>query len=126
MTLTERTVGHVAVLDLMGRLTSTDGSGRLKDAVGSLIVAGRTQVVLNLSQLSYMDSSGLGEMVACYTTASKAGGAVKLAHTTAKIQDLLSITKLITVFDSYETEQLALDSFAVPVSVAARAVAAKA
>jgi anti-sigma B factor antagonist len=125
MTLTERTVDRVSVLDLAGRLTSMDGAGLLKAAVERLVAVGRTNIVLNLSQLSYMDSSGLGEMVACYTTASKAGGAVKLAHTGAKIQDLLSITKLITVFDTYDTEQLALDSFAVPVGVPARAAAAK-
>ena len=126
MTLTVRSVNHVAVLDLAGRLTSTDGAGLLKEAVDRLISEGRNSIVLNLSQLSYMDSSGLGEMIACYTTASKAGGAVKLSHTTAKIQDLLSITKLITVFDTFDTEQLALDSFPVPVPVGVRAAVAKA
>jgi anti-sigma B factor antagonist len=117
MTLTIRTIDRVAVLDLVGRLTSTDGSGLLKAAVDRLIAEQKTDILLNLSQLSYIDSSGLGEMIACYTTASKAGGAVKLAHLTAKIQDLLSITKLITVFDTFDTEQLALESFAVPVGV---------
>lgn len=126
MTLTARNVDHVTVLDLVGRLTSTDGAGLLKQAVDRLIAEGRTNVVLNLSELSYMDSGGLGEMIACYTTASKAGGAVKLAHTTAKIQDLLSITKLITVFDTFDTEQLACESFAVPVAVRSTAAIAKA
>ncbi len=125
MTITERTADRVSVLDLAGRLTSTDGAGLLKAAVERLVGVGRTRIILNLSELSYMDSAGLGEMVACYTTASKAGGAVRLAHTTAKIQDLLSITKLITVFDTYDTEALALDSFAEPVGVPARAVTAK-
>jgi anti-sigma B factor antagonist len=117
MTLTERNVGRIAVLDLAGRLTSTDGSGLLKEAVDRLIAAGRTQFVLNLSELSYMDSGGLGEIIACYSATVRVKGAIKLAHTTERIQDLLSITKLITVFDTYDTEQLALDSFpAAPVT----------
>lgn len=111
MTLTERNVGQIAVLDLAGRLTSTDGAGLLKEAVDRLIAAGRTQFVLNLSELSYMDSGGLGEIIACYSATVRVHGAIKLAHTTERIQDLLSITKLITVFDTYDTEQLALDSF---------------
>jgi anti-sigma B factor antagonist len=128
MTLTSRTVDRIAVLDLAGRLTSTDGTGLLKAAVDRLIAEGHKSVVLNLSQLSYMDSGGLGEMISCHSAASRVGGSIKLAHTTEKIQDLLSITKLITVFDTFDTEQLALDSFAVavPVAVPAHVSVAKA
>jgi anti-sigma B factor antagonist len=72
---------------------------------------GQTQIVLNLSKLNYMDSSGLGEMVACYARVRKAGGAIRLAGTTVRIKDLLAITRLVTVFDSYETEDLAIASF---------------
>jgi anti-sigma B factor antagonist len=114
MNLIRRNVGSVSVLDLVGRLMSTDGSGLLKDAVDGLVADGRTHIVLNLSRLLYIDSGGLGEMLACHLTASKAGGAVTLAQTTARIQELLAITGLVTVFDTYETEQLALDSFASP------------
>jgi anti-sigma B factor antagonist len=114
MNLIRRNVGSASVLDLVGRLMSTDGSGLLKDAVDGLVADGRTHIVLNLSRLLYIDSGGLGEMLACHLTASKAGGAVTLAQTTARIQELLAITGLVTVFDTYETEQLALDSFASP------------
>lgn len=112
MTLTSRNVGRIAVLDLAGRLASTDGAGSVKEAVDRLLAAGQTQIVLNLSRLNYLDSSGLGEIIACHSAAVKEGGAIKLAHTTARIQDLLTITKLITVFDTYDTEPLALASFA--------------
>jgi anti-sigma B factor antagonist len=114
MNLIRRNVGSASVLDLVGRLMSTDGSGLLKNAVDGLVADGRTHIVLNLSRLLYIDSGGLGEMLACHLTASKAGGAVTLAQTTARIQELLAITGLVTVFDTYETEQLALDSFASP------------
>jgi anti-sigma B factor antagonist len=114
MNLIRRNVGSASVLDLVGRLMSTDGSGLLKDAVDGLVADGRTHIVLNLSRLLYIDSGGLGEMLACHLTASKAGGAVTLAQTTARIQELLAITGPVTVFDTYETEQLALDSFASP------------
>ncbi len=90
----------------------------VKEAVDRLLSQGRTQVVLNLARLSYMDSSGLGEIIACYSATVKAGGTIKLANTTTRIQDLLSITKLITVFDTYDSEARALESFS-PVAVAA-------
>jgi anti-sigma B factor antagonist len=115
MDLVRRDIENVTVLDLIGRLTNNEGAGRLKEKVTSLVFEDRKQIVLNLSKLSYLDSAGLGEMVACYTTASKHGGTVKLAHTTAKIQDLLSITKLLTVFECHDTEKQAVASFTQPV-----------
>lgn len=111
MELASHDVGGVTVLDLSGRLTLTDGAGRLKDKVSSLVFEGRKHIVLNLRNLSYMDSAGLGEMVACYTSAARNGGMVRLAHTTGKIKDLLTITKLLTVFDNYESESEAVASF---------------
>ncbi len=111
MEITRRDIGTVTVLDLAGRLSAGEGSGHLKEQVSGLVANGRPHIVLNLSNLSYMDSGGLGEMVSCYTTASKAGGAVKLAHLTTRIKDLLSITKLLTVFDSFDTEAGAIASF---------------
>jgi len=111
MELSRRDSGNVTILDLSGRLTSTDGAGQLKDMVTSLISAGHKNIVLNLANLTYMDSAGLGEMVACHSTATKNGGKVKLANTTGKLKDLLSITKLVTVFDCHDSEQQAVSSF---------------
>ena len=116
MDLIQRDVQGIAVLDLVGKLTSNDGADQLGGRVATLVADGRRQVVLNLGQLSYMDSSGLGEIVACYSKLQKVGGVIKLANTTARIQDLLAITKLVTVFDSYDTEALALASLAIPVA----------
>ena len=111
MEMNTRNVGGVAVVDLIGRLTGSDNAGGLGDRVSRLMADGHTQVVLNLSQLSYMDSSGLGEMVSCYSRVRKAGGTIRLAATTVRIKDLLAITRLVTVFESYETEDLAIASF---------------
>jgi anti-sigma B factor antagonist len=112
MDLAQRDIGNVTVLDLAGKLTVVDGAGELKARVTDLVSKGRKQIVLNLAKLSYLDSAGLGEMVACYTTATKSGGMVKIAHATAKINDLLTITKLLTVFDAHDTEAKAVASFA--------------
>jgi anti-sigma B factor antagonist len=112
MDMNSRDVGGVAVVDLIGRMTASDNAGGLGDRVQRLLADGHTQVVLNLSQLNYMDSSGLGEMVSCYSKVRKAGGAIRLAGTTVRIKDLLAITKLVTVFESYDTEELAIASFA--------------
>jgi anti-sigma B factor antagonist len=111
MELSRRDLGNVTVLDLSGKLTINDGAGRLKDTVTSLIAAGQKNIILNLGNLTYMDSAGLGEMVACHSTAAKNGGVVKLANTTGKMKDLLSITKLVTVFDAHDTEAQAISSF---------------
>lgn len=111
MEISRRDVGNVTVLDVSGRLTLTDGSGRLKEQVTNLVSNGHKSIVLNLGNLTYMDSAGLGEMVACYSTAAKNGGQVKLSNTTTKLKDLLTITKLVTVFDCYDTEAQAVSSF---------------
>jgi anti-sigma B factor antagonist len=111
MEISRRDVGNVVVLDVSGKLTLTDGSGRLKEQVSSLVSQGHKNIVLNLGHLTYMDSAGLGEMVACHSTATKNGGRVKLANTTSKLKDLLTITKLVTVFDTHESEAEAVSSF---------------
>jgi len=111
MQISERKVGTVTVVDLSGRLTASDNPGRLKEKVTSLIFQGDKQIVLNLGELTYCDSSGLGEMVACHGTAVRGGGAVKLANTGKRLQDLLIMTKLLTVFDSYDSEEAAVASF---------------
>jgi anti-sigma B factor antagonist len=109
MTITERQTGAITILTLAGKLTSDD-SGQLKGKVVSLMDAGKTQIILNLAAVTYIDSSGLGEMVSCHTTA-KQKGAVKLANMGKRIQDLLVMTKLMMVFDVYDSENEAIASF---------------
>lgn len=111
MQLIERRVGDVTVLDLSGKLTVNDDAGRLKEKLASLILKGRKQVVFNLANLVYVDSRGLGELVACHATAWRGGAAVKLANAGRSLQDLLVLTKLLTVFDSYDSEEAAIESF---------------
>ena len=116
MQITERHVGDVAIIDLSGRLVLGDSDDLLRDKVNSLVQQGEKNILVNLSQVSYMDSSGIGELVGCYTTVTRRGGALKLVGLTKRISDLLAITKLLTVFDSYETEKEAVASFR-PVNV---------
>jgi len=111
MTIQERVVGSVAVLDLNGKLVLGDGDVLLKDKVHSLVFQGHKQIVLNLGGVSYMDSSGLGALVASSVTAKSNGGQIKLVNLTKRLQDLLSIAKLLTVFDSFDNEAEALRSF---------------
>jgi anti-sigma B factor antagonist len=111
MNVSERKVGSVTVVDVSGRLISTDNPGRLKDKITSLIFQGEKQIVLNLANLNYVDSAGLGEMVACHGSATKAGAELKIANAANKIQDLLVMTRLVTVFDAHDTEDAAIKSF---------------
>jgi anti-sigma B factor antagonist len=107
----ERTVGEVVVLDLVGKITIGEGSVQLRDAVGRLLDAGRQRIILNLEGVTYVDSSGIGELVSRYTTTKNQGGQLKLLRLPKKIKDLLMITKLLTVFEIYEDEETALSSF---------------
>ena len=107
----ERLVGHVTVLDLGGRLTIDQGAQRLKDKINSLIAQGRTQIVLNLKDVPYIDSGGLGQLVASYGSVTKATGSLKLLNVNSRNHDLLSITRLVTVFDSFDSEAEAVRSF---------------
>ena len=110
MTISERQVGTATVLAVSGKLT-LDDAGQLKGKVSSLLAAGHKQIVLNLGGVSYIDSSGLGEMVSCHTTATRENGAIKLAQLGKRATDLIVITKLNMVFDVYDTEKEALASF---------------
>jgi anti-sigma B factor antagonist len=101
----------VTVLDLGGKITIGEGSVSLRSAIRRLIEEGKKKILLNLAQVSYVDSSGIGELVSSFTTINREGGQLKLLNLTQKIQDLLAITKLLTVFDVYEDEQTALNSF---------------
>jgi anti-sigma B factor antagonist len=112
MHIEERAVGDVMVLDLKGRVTLGEGDELLKDKVNSLINQGQRKLVLNLAEVPYIDSAGLGEIVRTYTTVSRQGGSLKLLSLTKRITDLLSITKLLTVFETFESEQDAVKSFA--------------
>jgi anti-sigma B factor antagonist len=111
MHITERKNQDVVVLDLEGRLTLGDGAELLRDKVASVVFQGNSKVVLNLAGVPYIDSGGLGELVRCSMAAKKANGSVKLIGVTGRVVDLLTITKLITVFDTHDSEQEALASF---------------
>ena len=111
MQIEERPSGDVMVLDMTGKLTIGEGDELLKDKINSLIQQGYKKLILNLEGVPYVDSAGLGEIVRTYTTVSRQGGSLKLLNLTKRIEDLLSITKLLTVFDTYDSEQEALSSF---------------
>src|SRR6201988_2225603 len=103
----ERQAGDVTILDLSGAVRIGEGSVALRDAIRSLSDQGKKKVLLNLAGVNYVDSSGIGELIANYTTVSRQGGQLKLLNLTDRIQNLLVITKLLTVFDVYEEERLA-------------------
>ena len=107
----ERQAGDVTILDLNGEVRIGDASVALRDAIRKLVDGGKTKVLLNLGGVKYMDSTGIGELIANYTTLSRKGGQLKLLNLTERIQNLLVITKLLTVFDAYDNEAEALRSF---------------
>jgi len=107
----ERQIGRVTVLDMVGRLTADQPAQHLKDKVNSLISQQRLHVVLNLKDVPYIDSGGLGQLLASYGSVMKAGGALKLLNVGARNHDLLSITRLVTVFESFDSEAEAVQSF---------------
>src|SRR4026207_2119437 len=117
MQITERSIGDVMVLDLKGKITLGEGDELLKDKVNSLINQGQRKIVLNLGEVPYLDSAGLGEVVRAYTTVSREGGSLKLLNLTKRITDLLSITKLLTVFETFESENEAVRRFAASAKV---------
>ena len=117
MEIDERAIGDVMVLDLKGRITLGEGDELLKDKVNSLVNQGHRKVVLNLAEVPYIDSAGLGEIVRTYTTVSRQGGSLKLLNLTKRITDLLSITKLLTVFETFDSEQDAIKSFSASAKV---------
>ena len=111
MKITERTVDAITILDLVGKLTIGEGAQLLKDKSESLVFQGRNQVIVNLAAVPYIDSGGLGQLVACYTTLAKAGGRLKLLNVGTRNHDLLSITKLVAVFDTFDNEREAIESY---------------
>jgi len=109
--LKERQAGDVTILDLSGEVRIGDSSVALRESVRNLADQGKKKLLLNLAGVKYMDSSGIGELIANYTTVKRQGGQLKLLNLTDRIQNLLVITKLLTVFDSYDSEAEALKSF---------------
>ena len=110
--LTSRQVGDVTVIDAAGRITLGEGASAFRTAVRDLVAKGQKKVLLNLSEISYIDSSGIGELVSGFTTVQNAGGQLKLVCLSKRVKDLLQITKLYTVFEAFEDETEAVRSFA--------------
>jgi anti-sigma B factor antagonist len=111
LNINSREVSHVTILDIHGRIILGPEIGALRAAVNDLIAQGKKKIVLNLAQVDYIDSSGVGELVACFTTVRNAGGELKLLHLTQKVHDVLHVTKLYTVFDIKDDEFTAVKSF---------------
>jgi anti-sigma B factor antagonist len=111
MQIDQRVIGDVTVLDLKGKMTLGEGDELLKEKINSLLQQGHKNLILNLEGVPYIDSAGLGEVVRTYTTVSRQGGKLKLLNLTKRIQDLLAITKLLTVFETFDHEQEAVKSF---------------
>ncbi|HEX8097549.1 MAG TPA: STAS domain-containing protein [Pyrinomonadaceae bacterium] len=107
----ERQAGDVTVLDMSGKITIGEGSVALRSAIRRLLEEGKKKILLNLGGVGYIDSSGIGELVSSYTAINKEQGQLKLLNLTQKLRDLLAITKLLTVFDVYENEPEALNSY---------------
>ena len=101
----------ITILELHGKVTIGEGSREIREKIRELLDSGNKDILLNLGDVSYVDSSGIGELVSSYTTVTNQGGQFKLLHLTKKIRELLAITKLLTVFDSYDDEETAVGSF---------------
>ena len=110
--LTTRQVGDVTVIDAVGRITLGEGSSTFRDSIRDLVAQNHKKLLLNLGEVSYIDSSGIGEMVSSFTTVTNHGGQLKLLNLTKRVKDLLQITKLYTVFEVHDDEAAAIRSFA--------------
>ena len=111
MTIETRTANGVTILDIHGKITIGEGSAEVRNAVRELLQAGKKNILLNMGDVSYVDSSGIGELVSSFTTVTNQGGQLKLLSLTKKLRELLAITKLLTVFDSFDDEAGAIASF---------------
>ena len=110
--LTTRQVGDVTVLDVAGRITLGEGSSALRESLRDLVSKNQKKILLNLGDVTYIDSSGIGELVSGFTTVTNSGGSLKLLNLNKRVKDLLQITKLYTVFDVHDDEAAAIRSFA--------------
>ncbi len=111
MEIKKRTVNDIVILDMIGKITLGEGTAAVRNEVRNLLKEGSKKILLNLGEVNYVDSSGIGELVSAFTTTSNQGGKLKLLNLTKKLQELLSITKLLTVFEVYENEEEAIKSF---------------
>ncbi|HWC75958.1 MAG TPA: STAS domain-containing protein [Blastocatellia bacterium] len=111
MDIKERVVDGVSVLDLSGKIVLGEGDVQVRERIKDLLADGQRRILLNLADVTYIDSAGLGGLISAYTTTKREGGQLKLVNLTKRLQDLLAITKLITVFDTYENESDALATF---------------
>ena len=111
MKIETRTIGDITLLDCSGRITLGEGTMAVRNTVRDILKGNGKKIILNLADVNYIDSSGIGELVSTYTTVTNSGGQLKLLNLTKKIQELLAITKLLTVFQVFESEQSALASF---------------
>jgi len=111
MKATIRQVDSVIVIDISGRITLGEGCAQLRELIRDLLSKGNKQILLNLADVTYIDSSGIGELVSAFTAVSNQGGQLKLLNLTKKVHDLLQITKLYTVFDIHDDEAKAIASF---------------
>ncbi len=111
LNISERQAGDVTILDLSGKVTIGEGSVALRNTIRKILGEGKKNILMNLGQVKYVDSSGIGELVSSFTAVNKEGGSLKLLNLTQKIQDLLAITKLLTVFDTFDDEGEALASY---------------
>lgn len=111
MDIKERVVDGVSVLDLSGKIVLGEGDSQVRDRIKDLLADGQRRILLNLGNVNYIDSAGLGALISSYTTTKREGGQLKLVNLTKRIQDLLAITKLITVFDTYDDEKEAIASY---------------
>ncbi len=114
MTLHERWIGDVTIVDIDGRITVEDGADVFRDAIRQLVRQGRVKLVLNFHDASYIDSTALGEIIRGYTSVTRKGGTLKLLHVPSRVLELLVITKLLSVFDLFDAEAEAVKSFGVP------------
>lgn len=112
MKVSVRESGSVSIIDLKGKITIGSGDIQLRDTITELVNAGKRQILVDMKEVTAIDSSGIGELVGCYTTLANKGGKLKLLHLPPKIQDVLTVTQLITVFDVFEDEGEAIRSFA--------------
>jgi anti-sigma B factor antagonist len=113
---TVRKVGEVAVVDLSGRITLGDGSGTVRETVRNLTNQGNKYILLNLGEVSYIDSAGLGELVGSYASITNQGGQIKLLNAQGKVRDVLQVTKLYTVFENFTDEAAAIRSYSIRAS----------
>lgn len=111
MKIAERQIGDVTIIDLQGKIMFGDGDEALRDAVNQAIESGKSRIILNMAEVPYVDSAGLSELVRSYVALSKSAGRLKLLDLSKKVQDLLTITKLVTVFEAFDSEEAAVKSF---------------